>query len=344
MPPLIAPGTMHLPDRLLEILRQRPNHGLALIGNIEHLGTTEISLAPGTCIRRATPEEAEHLWKALLSLRPGDLVTNRNPFETKIVQKSLRIEDKLVKINDVASLDASLHRYHLLEYPELSSTEHLLENASILTTAHLFVLYGVTATLDKNQDWGPTRHVSRFFAETDRSDLYFVETTDAWIEDLRVVYSKLSTYDNSLIPLAETLDEYRALQTIEEHPRMLFLGLFTLLEKLLTHKPNPEDRYDSITRQIRTKMTLLAARFRNSLEYSGVGTIGDLGENHLKNLWNDLYSLRSAIAHGDSPDFKKELKRLGDLTKAESFLRGALRAVMRQALDEPRLLADLRNC
>ncbi len=335
---------MHIPEKLLEMLGQRENHGLALIGNIGSLPIPELSLGKSGCIRRASDDEAAHLWMAMRSLQPADLVTSRNPFETKVVQRSFIIEGKDATFNDLAPLESAQFRYHVLQYPELAASEGMLENASLLTEFPLFVLYGVTATGGKNQGWGPTRNAARFFMETDRSDVYFRELSETWCSEIGHVYSTLSSHDSATIPLVESLEEYRALQDIESHPRMLFLGLFTLLEKLLTHKPNPEDRYDSLTRQIRVKMTLLNPRFIRPLAYPGVGAVSALNEKQSKDLWKDLYSLRSTIAHGDTPNFKNELKRLVALSTAEAFLRCALRAVMRQALEEPRLLADLRNC
>ncbi len=57
-----------------------------------------------------------------------------------------------------------------------------------------------------------------------------------------------------------------------------------------------------------------------------------------------MYRLRSAIAHGDTPDFKKVLKSLKDRTNARSLLIRTVRAIARQALLEPQLVADLREC
>jgi hypothetical protein len=57
-----------------------------------------------------------------------------------------------------------------------------------------------------------------------------------------------------------------------------------------------------------------------------------------------MYEMRSAIAHGDAPDFKKDLTSLKDFATARSLLIRTVRAVARQALYELRLVADLREC
>ena len=46
------------------------------------------------------------------------------------------------------------------------------------------------------------------------------------------------------------------------------LGYFAILESVLTHQPNPDDRYESITRQITQKLALLNRRWHPALDYS----------------------------------------------------------------------------
>ena len=53
---------------------------------------------------------------------------------------------------------------------------------------------------------------------------------------------------------------------------------------------------------------------------------------------------RSSLAHGDAPDFKKDLHVLVSPDVAMALLRSAMKAVVRLALVEPRLIADLREC
>jgi hypothetical protein len=61
-------------------------------------------------------------------------------------------------------------------------------------------------------------------------------------------------------------------------------------------------------------------------------------------VWEKLYGLRSAVAHGQKPDFEDDLQMLRNFRTAETFVRAAVRSVMRQSLIEPRLVADLRDC
>ena len=61
-------------------------------------------------------------------------------------------------------------------------------------------------------------------------------------------------------------------------------------------------------------------------------------------LWTRLYEYRSAVAHGATPNFEGRLKCLRDHATALEFISCATVALMRQALEEPDLIADLKAC
>jgi hypothetical protein len=51
-----------------------------------------------------------------------------------------------------------------------------------------------------------------------------------------------------------------------------------------------------------------------------------------------MYSYRSAIAHGDIPDFSKDLQLFKNRDEASRLVKQAAKAVIRQALIEPQLV------
>lgn len=117
-----------------------------------------------------------------------------------------------------------------------------------------------------------------------------------------------------------------------------FLGYFALLESVLTHAPKPEDRYNSITRQVKKKLSLLNARFTRKIDYRPFD-----GADPEK-IWGKMYEYRSAIAHGGNADFSGDLKLLKGPFEALALARETVKAVIRQALIEPQRLLDLREC
>jgi hypothetical protein len=106
----------------------------------------------------------------------------------------------------------------------------------------------------------------------------------------------------------------------------------------LTHAPNPDDRYDSITRQIKQKLALLNKRWNPPLDYSAFPAL-----SHHK-VWSKMYEYRSAIAHGSTPNFVGELSALGKAEDANLLISEAVKKTIYQALKEPQLLADLQDC
>lgn len=57
-----------------------------------------------------------------------------------------------------------------------------------------------------------------------------------------------------------------------------------------------------------------------------------------------MYDYRSRLAHGDNPDFQRDFAILQNPTLALDLLKGVVKATLRYALVEPRLVVDLREC
>lgn len=118
------------------------------------------------------------------------------------------------------------------------------------------------------------------------------------------------------------------------------LGLFAILEMLITHNPTLEDRGDSITHQIRSKIPLLTHRFVTPFIYTPY-----FGGCDPKKIWGALYACRSAIAHGGEPNFSNgPLASLKNLQNVKSFMLRFVAALIRHSFKEPQLYRDLRGC
>lgn len=107
---------------------------------------------------------------------------------------------------------------------------------------------------------------------------------------------------------------------------------------MLIHAPKKTDTIDSITRQVKTKVALLDNRWQPRIDYASFqgakpGTV-----------WSTMYAYRSSLAHGDTPDFSGELKLLGNNAQALGLLKYTVKAILRQALIEPQLIMDIRDC
>ena len=160
------------------------------------------------------------------------------------------------------------------------------------------------------------------------------------INEYRDLYGLYKQHAKKFPWLDHTLQMFCDLDGIPSHDRLYSLGLFTVLEALITHPPGERETGDSVSRQLRTKMLLLEHRIDIRLDQTVFG-----GEITQKNLWGKLYKFRSKIAHGGNLDFASgDLAALRSIDTINEFLRITIKALIRGALNEPRLYQDLKEC
>lgn len=183
-------------------------------------------------------------------------------------------------------------------------------------------------------------HPGRLFQLLDNAwwNLVFREVAAPDVEAITIIYSQLRQHDQRLVDVGRLLRQLQDLEAVPRHSPLQFLGHFAVLEALLTHPPKPTDPYDSITRQVKKKLALLDHRSQPSIDYSS------FAEQNRETIWAKMYAYRSTLAHGGGPTFDGELQVLGNHDNALRLVKQAAKAVIRQALKEPHLLADLRNC
>ena len=165
--------------------------------------------------------------------------------------------------------------------------------------------------------------------------------TEITSTDIEAYRRLLDIYDD-VKPNYEMIDQILNrlddLNGIPKRHDLHILGIFTLIEALIAHRPRATDIGDSLTHQVRTKIPLLADRFDLPLDYSR------FKENAKpETVWARLYDLRSAIAHGGQADFSGKLQVLRGREVALSFLRQTVKALLRGALREPQLYEKLKQ-
>ncbi|WP_286267009.1 HEPN domain-containing protein [Thalassotalea atypica] len=130
-----------------------------------------------------------------------------------------------------------------------------------------------------------------------------------------------------------------------------YLGYFSIIEGILTHKPSGSDNVDSIQKQLIRNVKLINNRIVCS---------GRLGINYelfntpkAKTIFSKLYSLRSSIAHGS--DYEKSI---GDILKIQTikhdnkygatrplfyWIRDLAKSLLMYSFIEPQLYLDLTD-
>jgi hypothetical protein len=312
--------------------------GLAFLMNLGDLDPPSQLVVPGMTIRRATAVEERELGACTEWFRQSaPYEIGRNPYETDIVTTQINKGSRSFK-----AVARAAFRYHVVEYTGGTNVlAHRLQEASVLTSTELRIGLEIIINpgIGANFGWGPW--FREFLIEASTDDSVFAVLSAADVADLEDAYKKLLVHDHGIVDLASVLRDYRAIKGVPKQSPLRIIAHFAILESLLTHAPKENDPYDSITRQVTQKMALLNRRFGRPIDYTQeFGAGGTKPET----IWKKLYGVRSALAHGSRPDFGGPFRILSGIERVDRFIEAATRRVMRQALEEPQLLADLKNC
>ena len=327
-------------DRLLDLLVERYASAgrtggyvqLANVGSVD--GVLEV--APGVRIRSASETEVEELRRGLAEYAHWPSLV-RNPYETKLRREPWPGGPPNSHREVWEPLASDQHRYVVAEHPSGNAQVHLIAEASTLTPNHLELGFSVSLGSPTPIGCG-MNFAGRALQEAQHDDGYFSHFTIADGAELAEVVSKRAQHDDAVVPLGAAIQSYQQLRAIPRDSGMRFLGYFAILESLLTHQPKPTDPTESLTRQVRQKAMLLSRRFRHPLSYA------DFETTKVDKVWTALYGVRSKLAHGAVPDFAdRDCRALRDFKTATRFVAGATWRVMRQALEEPHLVADLKE-
>jgi hypothetical protein len=279
-------------------------------------------LIPGHQLRRATEEEAENIKKTTFSggLREMGIYVygESSPSGSR---HSLR--DGTWKLFGVASRTNE-------DIQHLTLAGNLLKNDLILGPSFIWF-----PGKDGKTSQGFVGNALKI-ALLGGDPLLSINEVNIGAEDVKEwceVYQKLRQLPNDAL---RPYHDFETMRTIPPSSPLFALGLFGILESIVTH--NPHDEFDSLTHQVSTKMTLLSKRFSRELPYKDF-------DCEPKTLWKRLYKYRSCVAHGSHADFSRgELRVLESSDRAYRFLMEALKLLLLDLLVEPDLIADLKEC
>lgn len=162
---------------------------------------------------------------------------------------------------------------------------------------------------------------------------------DAEIDDLVATRKRIDSIKADHPDIVRAIRMYHSLRFLPSRSEFHVMGLFAIIELLLTHQPGNKEIGDSIQRQLRTKIPLITRRTADKVNYSGY-----FEPAPEEVLWARLYDVRSALAHGGEPSFTGSSQMLKHLPAVQAFLRHATWVLIRQALNEPELVRDLKRC
>lgn len=326
-PMVLPPGTgMRVSPREVETAPFPENFAFLL--NVSGLvGASSFAIAEGHQLRRASHEEALYISKIVKSYS----VMGVSPWECR--------ETSPGTFDDLPETD---WWYYVIGFQGSNDVIIGLEKVLLVSRLELKIPFTVVRHLSGGKLCnGMVSQMGRVYQQIQNCQFGKfnpVEMREADVDELKLLHSQVRQHDNSVIELEHTLSQLLDLEVLPPYSGASFLGYFGILEGLITHAPKPTDPYDSITRQVKKKLTLLGHRCNPSIDYSPFGGTGT------ETVWGKMYDCRSSLAHGGLPDFKNNLQALGNLRNAMGLLRQTVKAVIRHALSEPQLVADLREC
>lgn len=286
-------------------------------------------LAPGHELRRAAPNEVEAIKERLKNLTASWPLS---PFRLW--------EQQLSDASDPEVLSEENWRYHVIGFRGNNQTVVALSHAFNLTRLELEVGFTV---LVRDPLQGTIWHSGRLFQVLETAKFgdgasFFVDISPADVDEIRAIHSHLHRHERALLNVETLAAQLGQLKEFPHSSPLRFLGYFAILESILTHAPKPSDPYDSITRQVKKKLALLDRRFSRKIDYARFGGVSS------EKIWTKMYAYRSRLAHGGNPQFTNEFAALGNHDAALMLIKETVKSVIRQALSEPQLLIDLREC
>ena len=167
-----------------------------------------------------------------------------------------------------------------------------------------------------------------------------VNINSADIGEIGTNYALIKSISAEHEHITRALERFDTLRSLPRSSELVIIGLFSIIESLITHSPKLSESSDSLSHQIKTKIPLLGKRFQRALDYE---LFFDPSSKESA-IWSKLYDYRSKIVHGEHTDIDSKLQILRSRENIISFLREAVKLLLLLALKEPVLLTDLKKC
>ncbi|MGD0077701.1 MAG: hypothetical protein ABSB91_03630 [Sedimentisphaerales bacterium] len=184
-----------------------------------------------------------------------------------------------------------------------------------------------------------SQNLHTYFNDYDRKVIVPKIISSADLQLANECYSRLKQIPQQYSHINRAFHRFDVLRSIPLTSELTTIGLFSIIESLLTHAPSNNDPTDSLVRQIKHKIPLVRKRFRRTIDHNAI--FNGIDEERL---WVKLYAYRSKIVHGESADISGNLSVLKDRKTVIAYLRDIVKLLLIQSLGEPILMTDLKEC
>ena len=292
-------------------------------------------LCPGHRLQRANPEQKAKIMEILRSQPDG--VFLQAMFERHRVPDPVKPNSAKLK-----QLPEGQHRYWVIAFEGSNQCIHDLELA--LALLPIEIRLGLAYFRSRSgvcTGWGSVGSPDRASASLVQIDLSAEPTkvTQEDVDHCRQNYAAITGKPGPLPYVTHAIARLHHLGALPRNSSLTLLGLFGVIECIVTHNPSPNDPTDSLGRQIRKKVPMLQRRFWPRPDpWPFPPNMDD------EKLWKELYTLRSDVAHGaDTADRRRDWK-LKNVPIVMTYLRSTAQQLILAALREPEFLRDIKEC
>lgn len=296
-----------------------------VLDSLNVLAQLPFQLIPDHWLRRAEPQEVKRIKEQLTAHR--DATRNYEYAFTELGDGRRRGQ----------LMPSAQWRYYVISYSPTNNKMRDVEYAANLLKNDISLGYSFFASgigYDMAQ-------ISTFFDDLPGRIGISKSITDEELGQITTNYGLITGLDKTRYPnVSRAVADFHRTRAITDRFTLRVLSYFSIIECLLTHPPRPDDRTDSVTRQITSKMCLLSKRFQRELQYDSF--FPNIPEP--EKAWRKLYLYRSLLAHGGDIDFQQKFSTLISTDNIRSFLVETIKLLILYALEEPEFLADFQKC
>lgn len=182
-------------------------------------------------------------------------------------------------------------------------------------------------------------HIIERYSSPDKAHANAESVTSEQLESIGKLFNTYQELPPEYVFVKKALSSFADIRRVPEISELVIVGLFSIIESLITHAPRLSETLDSINHQITNKIILLRKRYSRTIlpsQYFLHATE--------ESIWKKLYGYRSAVAHGTPVSFESDYQVLKDRESVVRFLRDNLKELLLVAIQEPAFILDLRKC
>lgn len=308
------------------------NSYVFILSLIDYQDKYPVEIIPNHFLQRASKEQITEIKEIIDQF--NSYPTIKYPYEYSI--KHVYDENKKQTTINRTALDEDKWNYWIISFSGTNDKIENLKTSLLLQEIEIelgFTVFSYGMSYQKES-------LLNFYSRLDFSNVSLIKIDNNDILKIQNTYNQITELDKEYTYIASSLVNFNILNHIPMFSEMYIIGLFSIIESLITHKPKLLEFQDSLSHQISTKMNLLGKRFYYAPNYGAYF----VKNTDTEKIWKKLYEYRSKIVHGDPIKFNSDLKVLKDKKNVREFLREIVKLLLIYATNEPLLLTDLKKC